>query len=140
MDPTQVKQLIQDKFAKTGNPAQVPLIRHGTFKAILDTNGVYVDNLGNQPFLSWSVFQETIRLLIDNNGRVLRGNAMGPRLGEPELLLNSIEGHIAYIVYKKQPGDAVFRRITPIACILIWAGVCEHLPNELLLRYRSDPS
>jgi hypothetical protein len=134
MDPKQVKQLIQDKFVKTGNPAQVPLLRRGSFTAILDSNGIYVDNLGNQPFLPWSIFQETVRLLIDNNGRALRGNAMGPRLGEPELPLNSIEGHIAHTIYQKQLGDTVFRRITPVACILIWVGACEHIPNELLLR------
>ena len=46
----------------------------------------------------------------------------------------SAEGHIALVVYGKQPSNSVFRRITPIACILIWAGICADAPGELILR------
>ena len=58
---------------------------------------------------------------------------MGPKLGEPELPFESIEGHIAHVVYGKKNGESVFRRITPISCILIWAGICVSEPNELIL-------
>lgn len=50
------------------------------------------------------------------------------------LSLESVEGHIAHLVYGRQLGQTVFRRITPIACILIWAGICEHVPGRLKLR------
>ena len=49
------------------------------------------------------------------------------------LSLDSVEGHIAYTIYKKKHGDSIFRRITPIACILIWTGICCHKPGELIL-------
>ena len=58
---------------------------------------------------------------------------MGSKLGDPGLPLDSIEGHVALKVFKKKPEQSVFRRITPIACILIWAGICKHEPCELIL-------
>jgi hypothetical protein len=42
------------------------------------------------------------------------------KLGESNLPIDSIEGHIANVIYGKKLGDSVFRRITPISCILIW--------------------
>lgn len=58
---------------------------------------------------------------------------MNFKLGEAGLPLDSIEGHIARVVYGKQGGDSVFRFITPIACLLIWAGLCKAEPRELVL-------
>jgi hypothetical protein len=125
--------MIKNRFVETGNPAQIPLLRgDSSFKAEVSTDGIYVDNLGNQPFLPWSVFIEAVSVLKANGGRARRGNAYS-KLGEKDLPLNSIEGHIAHIVYKNKIGDSVFRRITPIACILIWAKLCRHKPGELLL-------
>ncbi len=46
----------------------------------------------------------------------------------------SADGHIAHVVYGKQPSDSVFRRITPTACILIWAGICVDVLGKLPLR------
>lgn len=108
--------------------------KRGTFNAELKADGIVVDNLGNQPFLPWIVFQEAICVLIRNEGRAPRGNAMNAKLGDPDLSLDSVEGHVAQVVYGKKVGETVFRRITPIACILIWAGVCEAAPGELVLR------
>ncbi|MEN6462415.1 MAG: hypothetical protein ABFC94_13750 [Syntrophomonas sp.] len=62
-----------------------------------------------------------------------KGDAMNYKLGDDKLALNSIEGHIAYVVYGNQPGDSVFRRITPVACLLIWAGICENKPGKIVL-------
>ncbi|MFX0203771.1 MAG: hypothetical protein ACFFCW_47335 [Candidatus Hodarchaeota archaeon] len=134
MDVIQVVDTIKRRFAKSGSPADVPLLKGGSFKARLEDEGIFVDNLGNQPFLHWAVFQEAACVLIRNGGRAKRGNAMRARLGAPGLPIDSIEGHIALVVYGKRPGDNVFRRIVPIACILIWAGICEAEPNELVLR------
>lgn len=71
--------------------------------------------------------------MIRNRGKAKRGRAMRSRLGDPDLALDSVEGHVAHVVYGKRVGEVVFRRITPIACILIWAGICEAKPNELSL-------
>ena len=55
------------------------------------------------------------------------------KLGEPGLPLDLVEGHVAHKVYHKNVGDSVFRRITPIACILIWAGICVSGRGELII-------
>jgi hypothetical protein len=59
---------------------------------------------------------------------------MNFKLGEHGLPIDSIEGHIAFVVYRKRNGDSVFRRIAPIAAILAWAGICNVSPGELILR------
>jgi len=137
---TDVITAITRKFGETGSPARIPKIRDGYFTGTLRPDGVEVDNLGSQPFLPWAVFEEAVSLLVRKGGCARKGNAMGPRLGDPDLPLDSIEGHVAHVVYGKRPGDSVFRRIAPIACILIWAGVCENAPGALILRgVRTDP-
>lgn len=73
------------------------------------------------PFLRWSVFIEAVSVLKSNGGRAKRGDAMKSKLGEEGLPVNSVEGHVAHMVSGYHEGDNVFRRITPIACILIWA-------------------
>ena len=88
------------------SPTKVPYIRGtGSFSAELIDAGVKVDNLGTQPFLPWVVFQEAVNILIRNGGRAERGDAMNYKLGESGLSLDSIEGHIAYVVYGKSEGD-----------------------------------
>lgn len=134
MDLRKAVTAIESRFAQTGSPAQIPLLRGSrTFSAELVPGGVRVSNLGAQPFLPWAAFQEAVCVLIRSGGRARRGDAMNHRLGDPGLSLGSVEGHVACVVYGKQPGDAVFRRITPLACILIWAGVCRAGRGELIL-------
>lgn len=131
-----IAEIIQAKFKKDGidGSAQIPYIKAnlGSFSARLHDDGVEVDNLGNYPFLPWAVFRQAVYLMRENQGRAKKGS-VNYKLGEKELPLNSIEGRIASRVYGKQLGSAVFRRITPIACLLIWAGVCENSPGQLHL-------
>jgi hypothetical protein len=124
---------IKEKFREHGNPTQIPLQRGRRFNARMTPKGISVDNLGNQPLLTWEVFQEAVCVLQRNGGRSRRGNAMNFRLGEQGLPVDSIEGHIAFVVYGKQKGDFVFRRIAPIAAILVWARICRASPGELIL-------
>lgn len=137
VDDNSVIVAIKNKFSKTGSPTEIPLLRvlrgRCSFSAELSDQGISVSNLRKQPFLPWEVFQKTIRILVENDGRAKRGDAMNCRLGEPNLPIDSIEGHVAHVVYGKQEGETVFRRITPIACILIWAGVCKAGRGELIL-------
>lgn len=134
MNVLQAVEIIRHKFAETDHPVQIPLLKGDSFEATLTEEGIKVDNLGTQPLLPWAVFQEAVCVLLRNGGRAERGDAMGAKLGEEGLSLESIEGHIAHVVYGKHPGDTVFRRVTPVACILIWAGICESAPRELILR------
>jgi len=133
MNTSTVVSKIEQKLRSQGGLARIPLQRGGYFTAKLVKWGVEVDNLGTQPFLPWIVFREAFNLLNRNHGAAVRGNAMDSRLGDKGLPLNSVEGHIASVVYGKQIGDSVFRRITPVACILVWAGICRSEPGKLLL-------
>lgn len=134
MNSLKVVQAIKAKFQETGSPADIPLQKGGTFSAKRTNDGILVDNLGGQAFLPWIVFQEVICVLLRNGGRAPQGNATSARLGQDDLPLDSIEGHIALVVYGKKEGQPVFRRITPVAGILVWAGVCSMEPGELILR------
>ena len=91
-------------------------------------------NLGAMPMIPWNVFAETVDFLKANGGKATKGNAMNYKLGEKGLPLDSIEGHIAHKLYNKKLGDSIFRRITPIAAILDWAGICENKRGFLLLK------
>lgn len=96
--------------------------------------GVNVTNLGNNGFLEIRVFAETLDLLRESpNHTARKGNAMGHRLGDAELNLDSIEGRVANRIYGKQVSEIVFRRITPISRILEAAGICESGPGTLIL-------
>ena len=96
-----------------------------------DIIGVNVSNLGNaNRFLSIEVFVAVISLLELSPGkRAIFGKVMRAghsfKLGDPELPLNSIEGHVAKVIYGKNVGDILFKRTTPISYICEWAGICE---------------
>ncbi|MEH6953831.1 hypothetical protein [Neobacillus drentensis] len=138
MEKINVIERIRDKFLENGNPIEIPLLKgQKTFQAVLNEDGISVSNLASQPFLPWSVFEETIMLLNEKSGCAIKGDAMSNKLGETGLPIDSVEGRIAFKVYGKQLGQTVFRRITPIACILEWAGICMNQRGKVvLLNYR----
>ncbi len=113
--------------------AVIPMQKNGNFGAILTEQGVEVSNLGASRLLEWRVFDEVERFLKEKNGQAQRGNAVNGKLGDDKLPLDSVEGYIAQVIYGKEEGDFVFRRITPIANILVWAGVCKHGQSSLHL-------
>ena len=130
-----ISKIIKEKLVHSGGTADVRLLKgNKSFQVQLTSDGVVVDNLQNEPFLSWIVFEKTIELLEREGGNAIKGDAMGSKLGEEGLPINSIEGYIAKEVYDKKIGDSVFRRISPIANILIWAGVCENGKGKLVLK------
>jgi len=134
MDGKIAVEAIKRKFERIDRKVIIPMQKGRAFKASMTDEGVMVDNLGNQPLLPWVVFQGAIDLLIRKGGRAEKGNAMASRLGAEGLPLDSIEGHIALTVYGKRPGESVFRRISPISAILVWAELCDTNPGELVLR------
>ena len=125
-----ITRVITRKFGNQ-DTVTIPAQRGTYFTATLCEDGIDVDNLSTQPFLPWEVCVETVLLLRAEGGVAKRGNAMNYRLGEEKLPLNSVEGHVASQVYGKEPGEWVFRRITPIAAILVWAGICENRRGAL---------
>lgn len=131
-DPVITK--IKRSFDIKGSPSKIPLMNgRKNFTARLEEDGIYVDNLGNQPFLPWEAFSEAINCLKENGGQVKKGNATDSRLGDFNLDLNTMEGYIASKVYGYKIGDNVFKRITPIASILAWAEICENSRGQIRL-------
>jgi len=133
IDAASVVDRIKRQFEAVGPTARIPLLKGGSFNASIAEDGITVSNLAKQPLLPWAVFEEAVTLLGRIGGHASRGDAMNCKLGDDGLSLDSVEGHIAATVYGQRKGDSVFRRITPVACILIWAGVCRHSPGELVL-------
>jgi HJR/Mrr/RecB family endonuclease len=131
---TSAIETIKAKFQQNDLPHQIRLENGQEFKATMLDDGVFVDNLGNQPLLPWNVFEGAINLLKQHNGHVKKGDAMKSKLGEKGLPLDSLEGHIAHTVYGRHAGEAVFRRISPVSAILVWAGLCDSESRELVLR------
>ncbi|HEY3361788.1 MAG TPA: chromosome segregation ATPase [Methanosarcina sp.] len=123
---------IKNQFDKKGNPAKIPLMSGKQFfEARSETDGVYVDNLKNQPFLPWEIFPEAVNCIQENCGKAKKGNATNSRLGDPSLGLDTLEGYIASKVYGCKVGDTVFKRVTPVASILAWAGICENTRGQI---------
>jgi hypothetical protein len=121
---TEIPMLIGD------NPITVTPVRTADNYVI----GVNVDNLGNQPFLSIDVFVAVISLLnLSPNRMATKGSAMNGTLGSNSLSVDSVEGHVAKVVYGIENGQWAFQRICPIVNILIAAGVCENVPGSLRL-------
>lgn len=130
-----ISNLIKEKLEGKDGKAEITLLKaNQSFKVELTSGGILVNNLNNEPFLAWAVFEKAIELLEREGGSALKGDAMGSRLGEEGLPINSIEGYIAKEVYGKKTGDSVFRRISPIVNILIWAGVCKNDKGRLILK------
>lgn len=128
---------IKSQFDKKGNPAKIPLMSGKQFfEARSETDGVYVDNLKNQPFLPWEIFSETVNCIKENGGKAKKGNATNSRLGDPNLGLDTLEGYIASKIYGCGIGDTVFKRVTPVASILAWAEICENTRGQIGLLSR----
>lgn len=132
MDNLSFKETIIKKFNEINGRAVIPLMKgKGTFTATYNNEGVQVSNLGNQGFLSWEVFNETMELLKQNGGRASKGDAMSGKLGDSKLPIDSVEGYIAYKVYGKALGNTVFRRISAISGVLTWVEICVNEPGYL---------
>ena len=131
--------ILKNTLQEAQDPFNIPLTGDRTMQVtpVYCNNeiiGVTVDNLGNSPYLPMDVFVATISLLsLNPDNTAIKGSAQGGRLGSPELPTNSVEGHVASIVYGKGIGQSAFQRITPISRILEWAQVCENGPGWLRL-------
>jgi len=125
-------QVLKDRIIESDGEFKIALQGGGimTVDPVISKNkviGVNVDNLGNQPFLPIDVFITTISLLnMSDQNQAVKGSAQGGMLGTIALPINSIEGHVAKVVYGKNLNDFVFQRITPISRILQWAEVCQN--------------
>ena len=125
---------IKLKFGEIEEIVLIPLPLGGFFSASMTAEGIMVDNLGFYPFLPWTVFVEVINFLIGRNGRAEKGFSMSARLGDEGLSLETVEGHLAHVIYDKKEREIIFRRMSSISAILVWVGVCDATTDELILR------
>jgi len=128
------KKRIKNAFEREGEEVKIPLQINRTFTAKITEEGIKVDNLRNYHLLDWKVFDEIEELFKEKGPSVLKGDAMNYKLGESGLPIDSIEGRVAYKIYDKGLGDSVFRRISPIVGILVWADICEVNGEYLVLK------
>jgi len=132
----EVVKIIKEKFSDL-KKVKIPLLRgNNYFTAEIIEDGIMVNNLGGSPFLPWDVFTESINLIERLGGIASKGDAMIFCLGEKGLDLNTIESFIASKIYNKRNGEKIFRRITPIANILIWSGICINIPGKLSFKIK----
>ncbi|MBU5288300.1 hypothetical protein AALJ34_16855 [Paraclostridium bifermentans] len=75
-----------------------------------------------------------IELLESKCGCAIKGDTMAYKLGEGNLIIDSLEVYIVKEICHKETGDSIFRRITPILNILIWAELCENGRGKLILK------
>ncbi|WP_409292718.1 hypothetical protein [Peribacillus sp. SCS-37] len=130
-----VTRIIQERMSQAGQKVSIPLIRNGkSMEVEMTEEGIYVSNLHTSPFLPWDCFELAVELLRAKGGEAIKGDAMSGKLGDSKLPIDSVEGFIAYKLYDKKIGDSVFRRITPVAAILIWAGICENAGKRLVVK------
>jgi hypothetical protein len=123
---SEFRKAIEKRFNQAQSTVcDVPTQRSGFFKATLTESGVLVDCLGEvQDKLEWKYFDAVEKLLKEHKS-AKRGDAMKGRLGDELLPMDSVEGCMAYC-NNSVSGQTVFRRISPVANLLVWAGVCKH--------------
>ena len=136
MKPSEIikNKLISENGVVKINLKKSNMSKKDYFTVTLEENGVIVDNLGNQPYLSFYIFDGLIEFLINCNGELKKGNVMNFKLGSDELPIKSVEGYVAYTFFDKEKDDWVFRRSTPICAILEWAGICENKRGYIALK------
>ena len=141
-----LKEKLLDIGAAEAGAIEISLQRGGYFVCapVIDNGflkGVNVSNLGNSPFLPIDVFAAVLSLLaLSPNYTARRGNAMGGMLGTDEIPLNSVEGHVAHVIYGIDIGEGyAFQRISPIAGILRWAGLILPPPTPNVLTLAIPP-
>ena len=111
MDGKTAVEIIKGKFPDTGVPVKIPLQKGGQIRIYKVEGGLDVESFSGRSFLPWGIFEETVNLLAWNGGKAGLGDAMQSKLG-----------------------DSIFRQISSIAAILVWVGICESAPGELILR------
>ena len=111
MDGKTAVEIIKGKFPDTGVPVKIPLQKGGQIRIYKVEGGLDVESFSGRSFLAWGIFEETVNLLAWNGGKAELGDAMQSKLG-----------------------DSIFRQISSIAAILVWVGICESAPGELILR------
>lgn len=85
--------------------------------------------------LIWEAFDAAVEVVIQNGGKVKKGNARsGAKLGSDGLPLKSFEGFIAHKVHGVQEGETAFGPGFVIAAALDWADICNNERGRLSIK------
>ena len=124
-----VVRKIKEKLNKSDGRASIPLYNGDLCEIGFDLNGKGLVSpkipVPNQ--LTWEVFEAAVEVVIQNEGKVIKGKARsGAKLGSDDLPLDSLEGYIAHKVHGVEIGKAAFGPGFVVAAILDWAEVCNN--------------
>ena len=136
---------IKEKLNDSGGRAIITLFRGDSCDIGYDTNGkgLVSSKIPPENQLTWEAFNAAFEVVIENDGKVIKGNARsGAKLGSEGLPLDSLEGHIAHKVHGVQIGDSAFGPGFVIAAVLDWAEICHNergyltINNEFMAEYK----
>ncbi len=136
---------IKEKLNDSGGRASITLFRDDSCDIGYDTNGkgLVSSKIPPENQLTWEAFNAAFEVVIENDGKVIKGNARsGAKLGSEGLPLDSLEGHIAHKVHGVQIGDSAFGPGFVIAAVLDWAEICHNergyltINNEFMAEYK----
>lgn len=135
-DESLVVKKIKTKLNLNNGSATIPLNRGGEFKIYYEEfgNGICATNLPPNKILTWKAFNMAIRLLEEQGGRAMKGQAMKGRVGDSSLGLNTIEGYVAHYAYDIPLGQSTLRLISALSSILEWIELCENGYGYLQLK------
>jgi len=107
------------------------------FTARLVDDGIDVDDLGDQSFLRGkSLRKRSIYSLERRTSRARRCHDV--QAWESRSAIGFDRRAYCTCAVRKQEGDSIFRRISLYAAILVWAGLCDTAPGELILRWSPE--
>lgn len=95
--------------------------------------------LGSNNILPLEVFRLVIRHLLDSPDNTRKiGSARMYRIGEGNMIPDSIEAFVAMKYYKKKVGDWAFMRCHAISNILVELGICERKNGCMTLKLNNN--
>ena len=133
-----VVRKIKEKLNDNGGKAIISLYSGDSCDIGFDTNGkgLVSSKIPPKNQLTWEAFDAAIEIVIENGGKIIKGNARMGKLGSDYLPIDSLEGHIAHKVHGVQIGESAFGPGFVIAAVLDWAEICHNERGYLRINDR----
>lgn len=117
--------IIKEKIKAAGGKITVTSINNKSYEICdgLDGETFYCDALPKtQPF-TYRIFDIIVNLLVEENGKALKGHGRTAKLGAPDCELTTVNGAIGKYYFGKEIGDSVLDPVFVLAAVLDWAGL-----------------
>lgn len=133
-----VVKKIKEKLNESDGKVIISLYSGGSCDIGFDTNGkgLVSSKIPPKNQLTWDAFNAAVEVVIENGGRIIKGNARMGKLGSDSLPIDSLEGHIAHKVHDVQIGKSAFGPGFVIAAVLDWAEICHNGRGYLTINER----